>query len=148
SRALTQFPKTPGTDFSGRVVAVAEDFDDLKPGDAVLGRVLAGRRGGTLGEFVVVRRDACAAMPEGMGWDEAAGAPTAMEEPPRVFINGGSGGVGLFRIQVAKAPGCRVTASCSTVKAALCRSAGADAVIDAPAVQGRLKATPGRGNCR
>ncbi|KAH7157330.1 hypothetical protein B0J13DRAFT_581543 [Dactylonectria estremocensis] len=150
SRALAQFPKTPGMDFSGRVVAVAEDVHDLRPGDAVLGRVLAGRKGGTLGEVVVVRRDACAAMLEGVDWDEAAGMPTAgltayltiaphvavavaeaeAGAEPRVFINGGSGGVGLFGIQVAKALGCRVTASCSTGKASLCRSVGADDIID------------------
>ncbi|KAH7175328.1 hypothetical protein EDB81DRAFT_634790 [Dactylonectria macrodidyma] len=141
SRALTQFPKTPGMDFSGRVVAVAEDVDDVKPGDKVLGRVLAGKSGGTLGEVVVARRDACAVMPEGVDWDEAAGMPTAgltayltiaphVAAAPRVFINGGSGGVGLLGIQVAKALGCRVTVTCSTGKAALCRSVGADDIID------------------
>ncbi|KAH7018977.1 hypothetical protein EDB80DRAFT_746021 [Ilyonectria destructans] len=142
SRAITQFPKTPGMDFSGRVVAVAEaGVDGIKPGDAVLGRVVAGKRAGTLAQFAVVDRDSCVAIPAGLDLDGAAGAPTAaltayltiaphIKPRDRVFINGGSGGVGLFGIQIAKALGCHVTATCSTAKTPLCKAAGADDIID------------------
>ncbi|KAH6981700.1 hypothetical protein BKA56DRAFT_485282 [Ilyonectria sp. MPI-CAGE-AT-0026] len=142
SRALTQFPKTPGMDFSGRVVAVAEaGVGDIKPGDAVLGRVTAVRRAGTLAQFVVVDYDSCVAVPAGVDLDAAAGVTTAaltayltiaphIKPRDRIFINGGSGGVGLFGIQIAKALGCHVTATCSPAKAPLCKAAGADDIID------------------
>ncbi|KAK7428302.1 hypothetical protein QQZ08_005199 [Neonectria magnoliae] len=141
SRAITQFPKTPGMDFSGTVVTVASGIDDVKPGDAVLGRVLAGRREGALSEFAVVNRDSCVTVPADFDMDQAAGAPTAaltayltiaphIKTGDRVFFNGGSGGVGLFGIQIAKVLGCHVTVSCSTAKATLCKETGADDIID------------------
>ncbi|KAF4983697.1 hypothetical protein FZEAL_913 [Fusarium zealandicum] len=141
SRALTSFPKIPGMDLSGHVVDVAEGVTDVKTGDAVLARAIPLKRGGSLAEFVVIDREGYAALPADSDMDQAAGAPTAaltayqtiapyVKPGDKVFVNGGSGGVGLFDIQVAKALGCHVTVSCSSAKADLCRSLGADDIID------------------
>ncbi|KAK1985027.1 zinc-binding dehydrogenase [Colletotrichum cereale] len=152
ARAMIPFPKGPGMDFSGRAVAVGSAIDDVKPGDAVLGRIDPMSAQGTLSEYVVADRDGVAALPgpPGTGSDaddadthleRAAAVGTAaltayqtiapyVKAGDEVFINGGSGGTGTFGIQIAKALGCRVTVSCSTPKADLCRSLGADDVID------------------
>jgi NADPH:quinone reductase-like Zn-dependent oxidoreductase len=145
SKAVVHFPKTPGIDFSGQVVDVAPDAtaaDDVKPGDFVLGRILLGKTEGSLAQYAVVNRDSYVALPKTFtDLDRAAGLSTAamtaygsiaphVNVGDRVFINGGSGGVGLFGIQVAKALGCHVTVSASTAKAPLCREVGADDIID------------------
>ncbi|KAH6880781.1 hypothetical protein B0T10DRAFT_143222 [Thelonectria olida] len=146
SKALVHFPKTPGIDFSGQVVDASQDAaaddDDVKPGDFVLGRILIGKKEGSLSQYAVVSRDSYAVLPKTFtDLDQAAGLPTAamtaygsiaphVNAGDRVFINGGSGGVGLFGIQVAKALGCHVTVSASTAKAPLCREVGADDIID------------------
>ncbi|KAI5459634.1 hypothetical protein BGZ63DRAFT_359578 [Mariannaea sp. PMI_226] len=151
AKAATQFPKTPGMDFSGRVVVAASDVVDAAPGDFVLGRIPVTRKEGSLSEYAVVNRDSYVIIPlsankdHGSGpavdLDQAAGAPTAAlsayltiaphaKVGDRVFINGGSGGVGLFGIQIAKLLGCHVTVTCSTAKAQLCRDMGADDIID------------------
>ncbi|KAF4468824.1 quinone oxidoreductase [Fusarium albosuccineum] len=141
SRAITSFPKTPGMDLSGRIVDVAEGVTDVKNGDLVIARATPTKAGGSLSEFVVVDREGYATLPDGFDLDQAAGAPTAaltayqtigphIKAGDKVFINGGSGGVGQFGIQVAKALGCHVTVTCSTAKADLCKSLGADDVID------------------
>lgn len=148
ARCLASFPKTPGIDFCGRVVATSsssaadDDAPDVQPGDIVLGRVLVGKTDGSLAHYAVVGRDSYVRLPPSFtDLDRAAGFPTAaltayqsiaphVKVGDRVFINGGSGGVGLSGIQVAKALGCHVTASASTTKAPLCRQVGADDVVD------------------
>ncbi|KAK1992888.1 zinc-binding dehydrogenase [Colletotrichum falcatum] len=156
ARAVLPFPKCPGMDYAGRAVAVGADLADaIKPGDAVLGRIDPLSAQGTLGEYVVAERDGVAAFPGGGGGaasdddgyddddllEKAAAVGTAaltayqtivpyVKAGDEVFINGGSGGTGTFGIQIAKAVGCRVTVSCSAAKAELCRSLGADDVID------------------
>ncbi|KAM0420428.1 hypothetical protein ACHAPT_011849 [Fusarium lateritium] len=141
SRAMTSFPKIPGMDLSGRIVEVAEGVTEAKEGDLVVARADPTKAGGSLSEFIVVNRDGYATLPEGFDLEQAAGVPTAavtayqtiapyVKAGDKVFLNGGSGGVGLFGIQVAKALGCQVTVTCSTAKADLCKSLGADDIID------------------
>ncbi|KAJ5815924.1 hypothetical protein N7447_008157 [Penicillium robsamsonii] len=141
SRAITSFPKTPGMDLAGRIVDVAEDVTDVKKGDVVIARATPTKRGGSLAEHIVVDHDGYTSLPESFDLDQAAGAPTAgltayqtiapyVKPGDKVFLNGGSGGVGLFGIQVAKALGCHVTVTCSAAKAEQCKSLGADEVID------------------
>ncbi|KAL6860851.1 NAD(P)-binding protein [Trichoderma novae-zelandiae] len=141
SRAILSFPKTPGMDLSGRVVAVAEDVADVEAGDAVLVRLDPTKGPGALSQYVVADRDGYAVLPAGFDLDVAAGAPTTaltayqtmkpyVEKGSRIFLNGGSGGVGTFGIQIGKALGCHVAVSCSTKKKALCEKLGADEIFD------------------
>ncbi|KAG8408061.1 hypothetical protein J3459_018219 [Metarhizium acridum] len=141
ARAILPFPKTVGMDLSGEVVSVGSGVGDVRAGDRVMARVSPLRRPGALSEYVTVPRDGYARLSRGVDPDVAAAVGTAgltayqsirphVKPGDRVFINGGSGGVGTFGIQVAKLLGCHVTVSCSAAKAALCRSLGADDVID------------------
>lgn len=132
-------PATPGLDFSGTVVATS--LSNLKHGQRVLGRTEIPACG-TLAEYVVVSKAGIAALPAGVSMKEAAcigicGSTALQSLKPfvgpgsKVLINGGSGGVGVFAIQVAKTLGCaQITAVCSGKNADLCRQLGADDVID------------------
>jgi NADPH:quinone reductase-like Zn-dependent oxidoreductase len=137
-------PKThiPGADIAGRIEAVGPNVKRLHPGDAVFGDI-AGSGGGGLAEFARARESALIAMPAGLSFEEAAAAPMAtltalqglrdkgkVQPGAKVLINGASGGVGTFAIQIAKLFGAEVTAVCSTDKLDLARSLGADHVID------------------
>ncbi|KXX80019.1 Reticulon-4-interacting protein 1, mitochondrial [Madurella mycetomatis] len=110
----------------------------------LFGRIDA-QQHGTCAEYVVVPTKACARVPDGVSVDEAAAIGVAgitayqtispnVKPGDKVFLNGGSGGTGTFGIQIAKARGCHVTVSCSPAKADLCRSLGADEIIDYTAV--------------
>jgi NADPH:quinone reductase-like Zn-dependent oxidoreductase len=134
--------RTPGADVAGRVEAVGPNAGRFRPGDAVFGDV-AGSGGGGLAEFARARESLLAPMPAGLSFEEAAAAPMAaltalqglrdkgkIRPGAKVLINGASGGVGTFAIQIAKAFGAEVTAVCSTDKLDLARSLGADHVID------------------
>ncbi len=126
-----------GIDFSGTVEAVGMDVTHVAPGDDVFGA-----RSGALAEYVTVR-DAVVAKPPNITFEEAAAVPVAaitalqglrdkgqLQAGQRVLINGASGGVGTFAIQIAKALGAEVTAVCSTGNVEQARSLGADHVID------------------
>ncbi|KAG9499552.1 hypothetical protein J7337_008009 [Fusarium musae] len=141
SRLITSFPKIPGMDLSGRVVSVAQDVADAKEGDFVLARASPTKAWGSLAEYTILDKEGYSVIPESLDMDQAAGVGTAgltayqsiapyVKSGDKVFINGGSGGVGLWGIQIAKVLGCSVTVSCSTGKAELCRSLGADDIID------------------
>ena len=132
-------PKSPrlGYDFAGIVESVASDVTGLLPGDEVFGG-----RSGALAEYVCVRK-AVTPKPTNATFEQAAAVPTAgltalqglrdhggVEQGHRVLINGASGGVGTFAVQVAKALGAEVTAVCSTGKVDLVRSLGADHIVD------------------
>jgi NADPH:quinone reductase-like Zn-dependent oxidoreductase len=141
AKAMIEFPKILGMDFSGQVISIGEDITDVKPGDAVLGRVNPAKSGGTLSEYVVVLRDEIAVIPSTVDLDQAAGVFTAgmtayqtiapyVKTGDKIFINGGSGGTGTFGIQIAKTLGCHVIVSCSTAKSTLCKALGADEIID------------------
>ncbi|KAH0425231.1 zinc alcohol dehydrogenase [Colletotrichum camelliae] len=132
-------PATPGVDYSGTVVATT--LTTLQPGQRVFGRTEM-HACGTLAEYVVVGKPGVAAVPAGVSLKDAACVGicgvTALQalapfvkEGGTVLINGGSGGTGIFAIQVAKVLGCtRVVAVCSGRNADFCRSLGADDVID------------------
>jgi len=128
-----------GVDFSGTVDAVGENVTRFKPGDEVFGG-----RNGAFAEYVTVREDrALALKPVNISFDQAASvqvaATTALQalrdhgniQPgQKVLINGASGGVGTFAVQIAKSLGAEVTGVCSTRNLELVQSLGADHVID------------------
>src|SRR5437016_9593191 len=129
---------TPGSDFSGTVEAVGTNVTEFKPGDEVFGV-----RAGALAEYICVRRNGAVALkPANTNFEQAASIPTALvslqglrdtarlQAGQKVLINGASGGVGTFAVQIAKAFGAEVTGVCSTKNLAMVRSLGADHVID------------------
>jgi NADPH:quinone reductase-like Zn-dependent oxidoreductase len=132
-------PKTSpiGADVAGTVEAVGKDVTQFRRGDEVLGR------GSGFAEYVLAAGDRLAQKPAGLTFEEAAAVPVAgitalqglrdhgrLEPGQKVLINGASGGVGTFALQIAKALGARVTAVCSTGNVELARSLGAERVID------------------
>jgi len=134
-------PKTNrlGVDYAGTVEAVGENVTEFQPGDEVFGG-----RNGAYAEYVCAREDrAIVRKPANVTFEEAAAVPIAaitalqglrdkgqLEPGQKVLINGASGGVGTFAVQIAKALGAEVTAVCSTGNVDLARSIGADHVID------------------
>lgn len=127
-----------GTDFAGRVVAVGPDVRGLAPGDEVFGEA-----DGTFAEYVCAVPGRLAPKPAALTFAQAAAVPLAgttaltglrdlgRAGPGRtVLVNGASGGVGTFAVQIAKALGAEVTAVCSARNAELVRSLGADHVVD------------------
>ena len=141
-------PTTPvrGTDVSGVVEAVGKNVRHLQPGDEVFGSLWDNdlpRQSGTFSEYAVVPASQLIEKPKGLSFEQAAGsvmsgltALIAMRDVgaigpgSRVLINGASGGVGTFAVQIAKALGAEVTGVCSTKNIELVRSLGADHVID------------------
>jgi NADPH:quinone reductase-like Zn-dependent oxidoreductase len=126
-----------GIDFAGIVEAVGKDVTHVRPGDEVFGA-----RSGALAEYVSVR-DAVVPKPANISFEEAAAVPVAavtalqglrdkgnLQPGQKVLINGASGGVGTFAVQIAKALGAEVTGVCSTRNVELVRSLGADHVVD------------------
>ena len=128
-----------GFDVSGTVEAVGPNVTLFKPGDEVFGGVH-----GALAEYVVAReKGGIVAKPENLTFDEAAAIPIAaitalqglrdqghIAAGQKVLINGASGGVGTYAVQIAKSFGAEVTAVCGTRNVELVRSIGADHVID------------------
>lgn len=134
--------KTLGIDVAGRVEAVGQNVTQFRPGDDVFGDISDCGFGG-FAEYVCVPQDALAIKPENISFEQAAAVPGAaltalhalcksgqIQAGQRVLINGASGGVGSFAVQIAKAFGAEVTAVCSTKKVDMVRSIGADRVID------------------
>ena len=134
--------KTPGADIAGRVEAVGGSAKRFKPGDEVYGD-LAARGFGAFAEYVSVREDAVAPKPANLSFEEAAAVPLAavtalqglrdkggIQQGQKVLINGASGGVGTFAVQIAKSYGAEVTGVCSARNADLVRSLGAAHIID------------------
>ncbi|KAK5118857.1 hypothetical protein LTR62_000066 [Meristemomyces frigidus] len=131
-------PATPCLDYSGQVVATRNSA--LKPGDFVFGKTEPPVCG-ALGEYVVVGKAGCAPLPKAVSLKDAACVGVVgltayqciipfVKPGDKIFINGGSGGTGVFGIQIAKALGCHVTTTCSGPNVELCKSLGADEVID------------------
>jgi NADPH:quinone reductase-like Zn-dependent oxidoreductase len=131
-----------GSDIAGRVEAVGRNVQQFKPGDEVFGDISADGWGG-FAEYACARADALVLKPANISFEEAAAVPMAavtalqglrdkgkIQSGQKVLINGASGGVGMFAVQIAKAFGAEVTAVCSTKKMDLVRSIGADHVID------------------
>ena len=134
-------PKNPilGADIAGRVEAVGSSAKQFQPGDEVFGDI----GGGGLAEYVCARENLLVRKPAKMTFDEAAAVPMAaltalqglrdegqIQPGQKVVINGASGGVGTFAVQIAKTLGAEVTAVCSPRNVDTARSIGADRVID------------------
>jgi NADPH:quinone reductase-like Zn-dependent oxidoreductase len=143
ARPLISMPAIPGMDFSGRVAELGSKVDWARVGEMVYGTYTGSLGKGTLAQYVAVGREMVIGTPEGVDVDDAATIGVAgltayqavkpyVEEGKgnKVFVNGGSGGTGVWTIQIAKALGCHVTASCSTANIDLCKSLGADEVLD------------------
>lgn len=128
-----------GTDFAGVVEAVGKSVTDFKPGDEVFGA-----KNGAVADYVCVKADRAIAMkPSNITFDQAGSVGIAgitalqglrdqgkIQSGQKVLINGASGGVGTFAVQIAKAYGAEVTAVCGTRNVDLVKSLGADHVID------------------
>ena len=134
--------KVLGADVAGRVEAVGRDVTQFRPGDEVYGDVSPSGFG-AFAEYVVAPESILALKPANLTFEQAAAVPSAavtalqglrdhgkLQPGQRVLINGASGGVGTYAVQIAKAFGAEVTAVCSTAKADMVRSIGADHVID------------------
>ena len=128
----------PGSDMAGVVVTTGSEVTEFQPGDEVYGPGV-----GAYAEFGVLSERAAAHKPAGASFEEAASMPIAgitalqalkdsgrLQPGQHVAINGASGGVGTFAIQIAKAMGATVTAVCSTRNIELVRSLGADHTVD------------------
>src|SRR5712664_3935946 len=134
-------PKTErlGIDFAGTVESAGAAVTQFRPGDEVFGGA-----GGTFAEYVTVAEDrSVAPKPAVLSFEEAAAVPVAavtalqglrdhgkIQRGQSVLINGASGGVGPFAVQIAKSFGAEVTGVCSTRNVEMVRSIGADQVID------------------
>ncbi len=136
------FPITLGFDVSGEVVSIGNRVTRFKPGDLIYTRMnqLAG---GAYAEYAAVAEKAAALKPANMTHAEAAAVPLAgmtalqalrdegkLKAGQKVLVNGASGGVGTYAIQIAKILGADVIGVCSGKNAALVKSLGADSVID------------------
>lgn len=138
---ITGSPATPGIDFAGTIITPATG-SSLRPGQLVFGTASSSpAAGGGLSEFALTEKTGTVAIPDGVDPVDAATIGVAglsayqpivprVKKGDKIFINGGSGGTGVFGIQIAKAIGCYVTTSCSTVNVELCKKLGADEVID------------------
>lgn len=131
-----------GVDVSGVVEAVGANARRIKPGDEVYADLSHSKFGG-YAEWVTVKEDDVALKPSNLSFEQAAAVPTSaatalqairdhgkIAEGKRVLINGASGGVGSYSVQIAKAYGAHVTAVCSTRNVEMVQSLGADEVID------------------
>ncbi|EMD00438.1 hypothetical protein BAUCODRAFT_28794 [Baudoinia panamericana UAMH 10762] len=141
SRFFIPKPATPGLDWAGRIVKPAAG-STFKAGDLVFGvSATSPFVGGMLREYATAELNGTVAAPEGVSARDLATLGVAsitssqsilpyVKSGDRIFINGGSGGVGTLGIQLAKQAGCHVTTTCSTPNVELCKSLGADVVID------------------
>jgi NADPH:quinone reductase-like Zn-dependent oxidoreductase len=129
---------TVGADLAGRVEAVGKDVKEFQPGDEVFGTGL-----GAWAEYAVAREPRLVRKPASVSFEEAAAVPIAaltalqalrdharVQPGQKVLINGASGGVGTYAVQLAKSFGVEVTGVCSTKNVELVRSLGADTVVD------------------
>jgi NADPH:quinone reductase-like Zn-dependent oxidoreductase len=129
----------PGFDFAGYVEAVGDDVESFEHGDEVYGASATG----TCAQFTRAKASELAHKPNNLTFEQAAAIPTSglaalhalrdkakVQAGQRVLINGASGGVGTFAVQIAKHLGAEVTGVCSTANVDMVRSIGADHVID------------------
>jgi NADPH:quinone reductase-like Zn-dependent oxidoreductase len=135
--------KIPGADVAGRVEEVGRYVKQFKPGDEVFGYLPSATGRGTFAEYVCADENTITLKPVNLTFEQAAAVPLAaltalqglrdngnIQPGQKVLINGASGGVGTFAVQIAKAFGAEVTALCSTKNLDMARSLGADHVID------------------
>lgn len=137
-----RFPMVLGFDVSGEVVEVGNRVTRFQKGDRVYAR-LDSLTGGAYAEYAAVSEQAACLKPNNMSHEQAAAVPLAaltalqalrdksqIQPGHHVLINGASGGVGTFAVQIAKALSASVTAVCSTKNLELVKTLGADAIID------------------
>jgi NADPH:quinone reductase-like Zn-dependent oxidoreductase len=130
-----------GTDVAGQVEAVGTSVTRFRPGDEVFGS--SKQLGGAFAEYAAVSEDALAPKPTNLTFEQAAAVPMAgyvalqalrdhgkVKAGQKILINGASGGIGTFAIQIAKSFGAEVTGVTSTRNMSLIQSLGADHVID------------------
>jgi NADPH:quinone reductase-like Zn-dependent oxidoreductase len=130
-----------GADIAGRVEAVGAAVTQFKPGDVVFGQSKGAR--GAFAEYACADENEVALKPANLSFEQAAAVPVAaitalqglrdhgqIQAGQKVLINGASGGVGTFAVQLAKSFGAEVTAVCSTRNVDMARQIGADHVID------------------
>ena len=142
-RLLKPTHKIAGADYAGIIESTGRDVNQFRPGDAVFGASFTGKAQGGFAEYVCAREDALAPKPTNLSFEQAAAVPVAaitalqalrdhgrVQPGQNVLIDGASGGVGTFAIQIAKSFGANVTAVCSTRNMELARSLGANHVID------------------
>ncbi|UCH60371.1 MAG: NAD(P)-dependent alcohol dehydrogenase [Anaerolineales bacterium] len=138
---LKKINKVPGADIAGRVEAVGVAVTQFQPGDEVFG--VPARFAGGFAEYTCVPEGRLARKPAKLSFEAAAAAPVAsmtalqglrdkgkIRHGHKVLVNGASGGVGTFAVQIAKSFGAEVTAVCSARNLAMARSIGADHVSD------------------
>ena len=142
ARLSTGFPKpnnyVPGYDVAGRVAAIGKNVTGFQPGDEIYGECSR-----SFAEYVCGDEDNFAIKPSNLGLDQAAAVPVAattalqglrdagkIQPGQKVLINGASGGVGTYAVQIAKAFQAEVTGVCSTRNVDMVRTIGADSVID------------------
>ena len=131
--------KMLGIDIAGRVEAVGKNVEQFQPGDEVFGLSIFG----AFAEYACAKEKLLVLKPASMTFEQAAAIPYAaitalnglrdkgqIQPEQKVLINGASGGVGTFAVQIAKFYGAEVTGVCSTKKVDMVRSMGADHVID------------------
>jgi NADPH:quinone reductase-like Zn-dependent oxidoreductase len=130
-----------GADMAGSVEAIGRNVSGFEPGDEVFGGL---EERGTLSEYISVRADAVVLhKPASLTFEQAAAVPVAaftalqalrdkgrVQPGQKVLVNGASGGVGTFAVQIAKALGAEVTGVCSTANVGMVASIGADQVVD------------------
>ncbi len=135
--------KILGSDFSGRVEAIGSNVNQFKPGDEVFGYLPSATGRGSFAEYGCAKEIAITLKPANLTFEQAASVPVAaltalqglrdkgnLRPGQKVLIQGASGGVGTFAVQIAKSFGAEVTAVCSTRNLEMVRSLGADHVID------------------
>ncbi|MFT4572083.1 MAG: NADPH:quinone reductase-like Zn-dependent oxidoreductase [Hyphomicrobiaceae bacterium] len=149
-----------GNDVAGEIVSCGPGVASFSPGDRVFGMMDAGKRpswtgfarSGAYAEYAVTRADTLAVIPPDLTYEQASIVPLAaltayqalsavgIEEGAKILVNGAAGGVGRFAVQIAKALGATVVATCSASKKSEVDALGADRVVDyAAAPIGDLK---------
>ncbi len=137
------FPKIVGSDFAGVVKKIGTGVTGFKPGDRVYGAVpIFFAQQGALAELLCIETKYARLIPENMSFEDAASLPVAsltalnglrrcrINNGSNILINGATGGVGHFAVQIAKAKGAFVTAVCSESNCSLAKSFGADNTLD------------------
>jgi NADPH:quinone reductase-like Zn-dependent oxidoreductase len=142
-RLLKPTHKIAGADYAGRIESIGRDIKRFQPGDEVFGASFTGKGQGGFAEYVCTGEDSLAPKPSNLSFEQAAAVPVAaitalqglrdhgqIQPGQKVLIDGASGGVGTFAVQIAKSFGAEVTAVCSPRNMDRARSIGADHVID------------------
>lgn len=142
-RTIEPLPITLGSDFSGEIVAVGNAVNTHKVGDQVFAMQPLKGKFGAFAEYVKVAANVVAVRPDGVSHVDAAAMPCAgmtsyqtlhdiaqVKPGETVLVNGASGGVGIYAVQIAKAMGANVVAVCGPDNIDFCRELGADEVIN------------------